>query len=102
MSKMGSHCSFGHLKHKLWPKERSRVELQFDSRPQKVENRPDLLSCKGCATYRWKAIDESYNFTLDRTEDFSQSYGVPKSRESHLAQFRDSHAGVPGKIAIWM
>jgi hypothetical protein len=21
MSKVGSHCSFGHLKHKLWPKE---------------------------------------------------------------------------------
>jgi hypothetical protein len=27
MSKMGSHCSFGHLKHKLWPKEGPRVEL---------------------------------------------------------------------------
>jgi hypothetical protein len=27
MSKMGSHCPFGHLKHKLWPKERSGVKL---------------------------------------------------------------------------
>ncbi len=27
MSKMGSHDPFGHLKHKLWPKERSRVKL---------------------------------------------------------------------------
>jgi hypothetical protein len=27
MFKMGSHCSFGHLKHKLWPKEGSGVEL---------------------------------------------------------------------------
>jgi hypothetical protein len=27
MSKMGSHCSFGHLKHKLCPKEGSGVEL---------------------------------------------------------------------------
>jgi hypothetical protein len=27
MSKMGSHCSFGHLKHKLLPKEGSGVEL---------------------------------------------------------------------------
>ncbi len=25
MSKMGSHDPFGHLKHKLWPKERSGV-----------------------------------------------------------------------------
>jgi hypothetical protein len=27
MSKMGSYCSFGHLKHKLWPKEGSGVKL---------------------------------------------------------------------------
>jgi hypothetical protein len=27
MSKMGSHDPFGHLKHKLWPKERWRVKL---------------------------------------------------------------------------
>jgi len=27
MSKMGSHCSFGHLKHKLWPKEKLEVKL---------------------------------------------------------------------------
>jgi hypothetical protein len=27
MSKMGSHDSFGHLKHKLWPKERPGVKL---------------------------------------------------------------------------
>jgi hypothetical protein len=26
MSKMGSHRPFGHLKHKLWPKERSGVK----------------------------------------------------------------------------
>jgi hypothetical protein len=27
MSKMGSRCPFGHLKHKLWPKERPGVKL---------------------------------------------------------------------------
>ncbi len=40
---------------------------QFDSWPQKVRNRPDLLSCRERATYPWKALDESYNFALDRT-----------------------------------
>jgi hypothetical protein len=40
---------------------------QFDSRPQKVGNRPDLLSYRGCATYRWKALDKSYNFASDCT-----------------------------------
>jgi hypothetical protein len=29
MSKMGSHCSFGHLKHKLWPKEGPWVKLSI-------------------------------------------------------------------------
>jgi hypothetical protein len=68
MPKMGSHCSFGHLKHKLWPKERGReLNCQFDSRPEKVGNRPDLLGCRQRATYRSKAFDESYNFALDRT-----------------------------------
>jgi hypothetical protein len=38
---------------------------QFDSRPKKVKNRPDLLGCRGCATHRWKALDKSYNFALD-------------------------------------
>jgi hypothetical protein len=38
---------------------------QFDSRPQKVMNQPDLLSYKGRAIYRWKALDKSYNFALD-------------------------------------
>ncbi len=27
MSKMGSHCSFGYLKHKLWPKEGPEIKL---------------------------------------------------------------------------
>jgi hypothetical protein len=39
---------------------------QFDSRSQKVRNRPDLLSCRWCATYRWKDLNESYNFALNR------------------------------------
>ncbi len=39
---------------------------QFDSRPLKVRNRPDLLGFRQRATYCWKAFDESYNFALDR------------------------------------
>jgi hypothetical protein len=62
MSKMGLHCSFEYFKHKLWPKEG-----QFDSRPEKVKNRPDLLRCKQHATYCWKFFDDSYKFALDRT-----------------------------------
>ncbi len=44
-----------------------KSNYQFDSRPQKVGNQPDLLSCMGRATYLWKALDKSYNFALDYT-----------------------------------
>ncbi len=40
---------------------------QFDSRPEKVKNRPNLLGFRRRATYRWKALDETYNFASDRT-----------------------------------
>jgi hypothetical protein len=36
-----------------------------DSRPEKVGNRPDLLGCRQRATYRWKGLDEIYNFSLN-------------------------------------
>jgi len=35
---------------------------QFDFWPEKVGNRPDLLGYRGCRTYLWKALNESYNF----------------------------------------
>jgi hypothetical protein len=35
---------------------------QFDSRPQKVWNRPLADVCSRSATRRWKALDESYKF----------------------------------------
>jgi hypothetical protein len=71
MSKMGLHETFGHLKHKLWSKERSGIKLavwlvnQFDSQPQKVGNRPDFLACRWHVTHCWKVVDEGYNFGLD-------------------------------------
>jgi hypothetical protein len=38
---------------------------QFDSRPLKVENRPDSHACRQHATYRWKTLDKGYNFASD-------------------------------------
>jgi hypothetical protein len=67
MSKMRSHDPFGHLKHKLWPKEGPGIKSnwQFDFRPLKVKDRPDFFVCKWCETYHWKALNESYNFVLN-------------------------------------
>jgi len=46
-------------------KKGQESNYQFNSRPPKVKNWPDLLSCRGRATYRWKALNKSYNFASD-------------------------------------
>jgi hypothetical protein len=62
-------------------------------------DQPDLLGCRQRAKYRWKALDESYNFASDRSSIRGPvaKLWAPKSWESPLAGFRDSHAGVPGE-----
>jgi hypothetical protein len=40
MSKMGLHDPFGHLKHKLWPKERPKVNLTIRLRTTKSHESP--------------------------------------------------------------
>jgi hypothetical protein len=74
----------------------------FDSRPEKIGNRPDLLGCRQRATYRWKALDKNYNFASDGTSIQgllaklwgSKVSGVPTSGISGLP--RGSPAGVLG------
>jgi hypothetical protein len=41
--------------------------LQFDSRPLKVGNRPDPGVCRWNVTHRWKALNKSYKCALDLT-----------------------------------
>jgi len=65
---------------------------------------PIYLASGGRATYRWKALDKSYNFALDliTIRGLLAKFWGSKVAEIHLARFQDSHSGVPGKIAIWM
>jgi hypothetical protein len=46
-------------------KKGQESNCQFDFRPLKVDNQPDFLACTWRATYRWKALDKGYNFSLD-------------------------------------
>jgi hypothetical protein len=86
----------------------SRESASLDSRPLKVGNRPEILAYKKHATYRWKGLDETYNFASDgesiegllRKLWSLKVVGVPKmhdfgtpTRESR--EFQD-------KMAIWM
>jgi hypothetical protein len=62
---MGLHDPFGHLKHKLRPKERPRIKLVIWLLTTKSRNRLDFLMCRWWGTYPSKALDEGYNFFLD-------------------------------------
>jgi hypothetical protein len=63
MFEMGSHDPFGHLKHKLWPKEKSGIKLTVWLLTIKSQESPQFLTWRWHATYCWKALDEGYNFT---------------------------------------
>jgi hypothetical protein len=53
--------------NKCYGQEKGReLNWQFDSRPKKVANPPNLLGCRWRATYRWKSLDKSYNFASNR------------------------------------
>jgi hypothetical protein len=62
---MGSHDSFGHSVHKLWPKERPEVKLAVWLPTTKSWESTQFLACRWHATYHWKALDEGYNFALN-------------------------------------
>jgi hypothetical protein len=98
---LGSHDPFGHLKHKLWPKKGWGVK---SVRPLKVENYLDFLMCRWRATYRLKDFNESYKFALDliSIRSLHAKLWAPKSQESHLWEFQDSHLGVSGQNDIWV
>ncbi len=77
---------------------------QFDSWPLKVGNQPNPGVCKWIATRCWKALKESYKFSLDLMPigGLSKKLWMPKSQESQSGQFRESTLGVLGKSAIQM
>ncbi len=76
---------------------------QFDSRTLKVRNLPLPDVYSGSATWRWKALDESYNFgwNLVPIRAWGEKLWLPKVpgvRTGTISgQFRDSTLRVPGK-----
>jgi hypothetical protein len=94
---MGLHDPFRHLKHMLWPKESSGVKLVVWLSTIKVENRPDFLACKWCATYCWKALDKGYSFAWNLISIGSlhtKLWGPKVAKVPAL--------GILGQNAIWM
>jgi hypothetical protein len=92
---MGSHCSFGHLKHKLRPKEGPGVKtgsqianLTPDQKKSGIDPiylaAGDVPHIVGKLSMRATTLLQ----TASRSEVCLQSYAASKSRESWLAQFR--------------
>jgi len=105
MSKMGFHNSFGHLNHKLWPKEGLRVKLTISFMTIKKSGIDPISMRVGGVQHTVEKLS-TRAITLLQTSPSSevctQRYGPPKSQESQLCKFRDSHLGVPRQNAIWM
>jgi hypothetical protein len=70
---------------------------QFDSRPLKVGNRPLPDVRFQCATWRWKDLDEGYNFGLDLVEIQLCSRELWRFKVPGVppGQFRESREFVP-------
>jgi hypothetical protein len=66
MSEMGSHDPFGHLKHKLWPKEGPRVELAiWLSTTKSWESSPSpcvQVACHITLESSWRRLQLCLNF----------------------------------------
>jgi hypothetical protein len=77
---------------------------QFDSRPLKVWNRPLPEIIFERATWRWKDLDEGYNFGLNLVAIglCSRELWPSKVMGVQPGQFRDSTSGVPRICVIWM
>jgi hypothetical protein len=77
---------------------------QFDSRPLKVGNRPLPDIRFESATWRWKDLDEGYNFGWDLVAIglCNRELWARKVLGVQLGQFRNSISGVPRICAIWM
>jgi hypothetical protein len=77
---------------------------QFDSRSQKIKNRPDSGVCKWSATHHWKALKESYKFSLDLVpiRGWDEKLWAPKVPGVQTGTVSGLPLRMPGKSAIRM
>jgi hypothetical protein len=59
---MGLHYHLNIWNTSYGKKKGQESNWMFDSRPLKVTNRPDSLTCRWRVTYCWKVLDKGYNF----------------------------------------
>jgi hypothetical protein len=74
---------------------------QFDSRPLKIKNWLGFFVCRWRVTYRWKDLEEGYKFVLNiiTIKGLHTKLWAPKSRESQLWEFWNSHCRNPSLVS---
>jgi hypothetical protein len=77
---------------------------QFDSRPQKVKNRPDFRACRWSAIHRGKLSMRAITLlqTSSQSKVWARSYGPTNLQESNLGNFGTPFWESRDKKAIWM
>jgi hypothetical protein len=94
MSKMGSHDSFEHLKHKLWPKEGPEVKLAVW-----------LPTTKSWESTQFPCVQVACHIPLERSRQGLQLFfGLHFNRRSSHKVMGPQTRGSPnpGQNAIWM
>jgi hypothetical protein len=91
MSKMGSHDPFGHLKYKLWPKERSRVKLEVwfpTTKSQESTRYPCVqVACNRPLKSSWWRLQLCFKPHSDR-KSAHEVIASQSRRNSNLGNFR--------------
>jgi hypothetical protein len=105
MSKMGSHDPFGHFKHKLWPKERSKVKLPIWFPTTKSLKLPWFPCMQGTcdipleSSWQWLKLC----FRLHVNQRSAPKIMGPQSRGSpNFGNFGTSTLDFGEKNAIWV
>jgi hypothetical protein len=100
MSKVGSHDPFGHLKHKLWLKERSRVKLTIwlptTKRRESTWFPCDQVACNIPLKSYWQGLQLCFRSHLNRRS--AHKVIGPQSRGSPNI----GNLGVLRQNVIWM
>ncbi len=79
-------------------KKGRELNWQFDSRPLKVRNRPPPDVRFGSATWRWKGLDNGYNFGSDPCCDSTLQSGVMAVQSSGSPIGTNSRLPKPGNL----
>jgi hypothetical protein len=85
-------------------KKSQESNLQFDSWPLKVKNCLDFFAFRWCVTYRWKDLDQGYNFSIDLISIASLHTTLWPLKVAGVSILGISRPplGVPGQSDIWV